>query len=109
YDTDIKRIGGELGFNQVSILGLTNGTGGYIVTPESWRHRTYESTISFHGPFYGERMKDAACALLHALKPGSGDAGPGNDGVASTREARQGRPLADLLGALCARLAEAAD
>ncbi|MCC6697180.1 MAG: neutral/alkaline non-lysosomal ceramidase N-terminal domain-containing protein [Candidatus Hydrogenedentes bacterium] len=109
YDTDIKRIGGELGFNQVSILGLTNGMGGYIVTPESWRHRTYESTISFHGPFYGERMKDAVCAMLHALKPWIGDAGPGNDDVASTREAQQGRPLVDLLGALCARLAEVAD
>lgn len=69
YDADIKRIGGRLGFRQVSILGLTNGMGGYIVTPETWWHGTYESIVSFHGPFYGERIENAVGALLNTVKP----------------------------------------
>jgi neutral/alkaline ceramidase-like enzyme len=69
YDADIKRFGGWLGFNQVSILGLTNDAHGYIVTPESWRHKTYESTLSFGGELYGERMKSQVYALLHYLEP----------------------------------------
>jgi len=69
YDADIKRFGGWLGFTQVSILGLTNDAHGYIITPESWRHQTYESSLSFGGEFYGERLKDLVYALLHALEP----------------------------------------
>ena len=69
YDADIKRFGGWLGFNQVSILGLANDAHGYIVTPESWRHKTYESTLSFGGELYGERMKSQVYALLHYLEP----------------------------------------
>jgi hypothetical protein len=69
YDADIKRFGGWLGFKQVSILGLTNDARGYIITPESWRHQTYESSLSFGGEFYGERLKDLVYALLHALEP----------------------------------------
>lgn len=69
YDADIKRFGSWLGFTQVSILGLTNDAHGYIITPESWRHQTYESSLSFGGEFYGERLKDAVFALLHALEP----------------------------------------
>ena len=69
YDADIKRFGGWLGFNQVSILGLTNDAHGYIITPESWRHRTYESSLSFGGELYGERVRTMAYALLHQLEP----------------------------------------
>jgi len=69
YDADIKRFGGWLGFRNVSILGLTNDAHGYIVTPESYRHRTYESTLSFGGELYGERIESMALALLHALEP----------------------------------------
>ena len=69
YDADIKRFGRWLGFNQVSILGLTNGAHGYIITPESWRHRIYESTLSFGGEQYGERIENMAYALLHNVEP----------------------------------------
>ena len=69
YDADIKRFGGWLGFAHTSILGLTNGAHAYIITPESWRHRTYESTVSFGGETYGERVKSMAYGLLHELEP----------------------------------------
>lgn len=69
YDADIKRFGAWLGFNQVSIFGLTNDAHGYIITPESWRHRIYESTLSFGGELYGERIKGMVYALLHDLEP----------------------------------------
>ena len=69
YDADIKRFGDWLGFRSVSILGLTNDAHGYIIMPESYRHRTYESTLSFGGELYGERIKNMAFALLHALEP----------------------------------------
>ncbi len=69
YDADIKRFGRWLGFNQVSILGLTNSAHGYIITPESWRHRIYESTLSFGGEQYGERIENMAYALLHNVEP----------------------------------------
>ena len=69
YDGDIKRFGRWLGYSQVSILGLTNDAHGYIITPESWRHRTYESSLSFGGELYGERVKQMVFALLHELEP----------------------------------------
>lgn len=69
YDADIKRFGRWLGYEHVSILGLTNDAQGYIITPEAWRHRTYESTVSFGGELYGESVKNLAYALLHALEP----------------------------------------
>lgn len=69
YDADVKRFGGWLGFEHVSILGLTNDAHGYIVLPESWRHQTYESTVSFGGELYGEIVQDRIQALLHALEP----------------------------------------
>lgn len=69
YDADIKRFGGWLGFRNVSILGLTNDAHGYIITPESYRHRIYESSLSFGGELYGERIKNMVYALLHSLEP----------------------------------------
>ena len=69
YDADIKRFGGWLGYRQVSIFGLTNDAHGYIITPEAWRHQTYESTVSFGGELYGEEIKSKVYALLHELEP----------------------------------------
>lgn len=68
-DADLKRFGKWLGFEHVSILGLTNDAHGYIILPESWRHKTYESTLSFGGELYGDRMESMADALLHELEP----------------------------------------
>ncbi|MBI2431683.1 MAG: neutral/alkaline non-lysosomal ceramidase N-terminal domain-containing protein [Candidatus Hydrogenedentes bacterium] len=69
YDADLKRFGGWLGFEHVSILGLTNDAHGYIITPESWRHRTYESTLCFGGELYGDRVESMVDAMLHELEP----------------------------------------
>lgn len=69
YDADIERFARWLGYEQVSILGLTNDAHGYIITAESWRHRTYESTVSFGGELYGDSIESLAYALLHALEP----------------------------------------
>jgi neutral/alkaline ceramidase-like enzyme len=69
YDADVERFGRWLGFERVTILGLTNDAHGYIITPESFRHRTYESTVSFGGELYGEKVQSMIFALLHALEP----------------------------------------
>jgi len=69
YDADLERFAAWLGYRDLTILGLTNDAHGYIITPESWRHRTYESTVSFGGELYGERVESLAQALLHQLEP----------------------------------------
>ena len=69
YDADIRRFGGWLGYEHNIVLGLTNDAHGYIITPEAWRHRIYESTVSFGGETYGEWVKSTVYALLHALEP----------------------------------------
>ena len=69
YDADLRRFGRWLGYQQLTVLGLTDDAHGYIITPESFRHRTYESTVSFGGELYGEWIESAAYALLHALEP----------------------------------------
>ena len=65
----LRRFAGWLGYRGLTVLGLTNDAHGYVVTPEAWRHRIYESTVSFGGEQYGERIEDLAEALLHALEP----------------------------------------
>jgi len=69
YDAEVKRFGGWIGYNQVSIFGLTNDAHGYIIHPEAWRHRTYESTVSFGGELYGHRVIGMLHAMLHELEP----------------------------------------
>lgn len=69
YDRDIKRQGKWCGYENVSILGLTNDAHGYIIIPEAWRHKTYESTLSFGGERYGEFVFGKVESLLHALEP----------------------------------------
>jgi hypothetical protein len=69
YDANLRRFARWLGYEQLTVLGLTDDAHGYIITPESFRHRTYESTVSFGGELYGEWVESAASALLHALEP----------------------------------------
>ena len=52
YDRRLKETGKELGYTHVSIFGLTNDAHGYIILPESWRNKTYESGLSFGGENY---------------------------------------------------------
>lgn len=69
YDKRLKEIGTQLGFKHVSIFGLTNDAHGYIISPESWRHKTYESGLSFGGENYGELTEKRAEALLKEQAP----------------------------------------
>jgi hypothetical protein len=64
YDEQLKQIGKQLGYSHVSILGLTNDAHGYIILPESWKHKTQESGLSFGGENYGEETKNRAEDLL---------------------------------------------
>lgn len=69
YDQRLKCLGNELGYNYVSIFGLTNDAHGYIILPESWQHKTLESGLSFGGDNYGEFIKDKAEMLLKSNAP----------------------------------------
>lgn len=64
YDKRLKDSGNRLGFSHVSIFGLTNDAHGYIILPESWEHKTFESELSFGGKNYGEVTEKRAEALL---------------------------------------------
>lgn len=64
YDKSLKEFGRDLGYTQVSILGLTNDAHGYIILPEAWRRKTVESGLSFGGENYGEWIEAQAKELL---------------------------------------------
>ncbi len=64
YDKHLKETGREMGYKAVSIFGLTNDAHGYIILPESWKHKTFESGLSFGGENYGDVTKNRAEALL---------------------------------------------
>ncbi len=69
YDRKLKKQGEDLGYSHVSILGLTNDAHGYIILPESWENKTYESKLSFGGKDYGDKTEERAKALLLELYP----------------------------------------
>ena len=64
YDQSLKETASSLGFTHLSILGLTNDAHGYIILPEAWRHKTYESRLSFGGELYGEFVEKTVTDLL---------------------------------------------
>lgn len=57
YDWHFKEFGKKIGLTHVSIFGLTNDAHGYIISADSWRHKTLESNLSFGGEHYGESIK----------------------------------------------------
>jgi len=67
YDRKLKEKGKEMGYQQVSIFGLTNDAHGYIILPDSWQKKTYESNLSFGGEFYGPLIEKKAEALLQQM------------------------------------------
>ncbi|MEX2304843.1 MAG: hypothetical protein WD595_01480 [Waddliaceae bacterium] len=69
YDQRLKDIGNRLGFSHVSIFGLTNDAHGYIILPESWQNKTYESGLSFGGEDYGNITEERAETLLKVFSP----------------------------------------
>jgi hypothetical protein len=64
YDKSLKITGKHVGYQQVSIFGLVNDAHGYIILPESWERKTFESNLSFAGKQYGERIEKMAQNLL---------------------------------------------
>ncbi len=64
YDKELKKLGQKLGYAHVSILGLVNDAHGYIILPESWRHKTFESYMSFGGEHYGKLVQEMSASLL---------------------------------------------
>jgi len=61
--------GDEQGYTHVSIFGLTNDAHGYIILPDSWRHKTFESGFSFGGENYGEFIISRVEAFLKNNAP----------------------------------------
>jgi hypothetical protein len=47
YDVRLKKLGSALGYDHVSIFGLTNDAHGYMILPAAWRKKTLESNLSF--------------------------------------------------------------
>lgn len=72
YDKRLKDAGRKLGFSHVSIFGLTNDAHGYLILPESWQHKTFESGFSFGGEDYGEITEKRVETLLRTLSPQPG-------------------------------------
>jgi hypothetical protein len=72
YDKNLKDTGNKLGFSHVSIFGLTNDAHGYIILPDSWQHKTFESGLSFGGENYGDITEKRAETLLKTLSPQRG-------------------------------------
>ncbi len=70
YDKKLKEAGKAMGYSHVSIFGLTNDAHGYIILPESWRNKTFESRLSFGGENYGDETEKRALSLLESQRPG---------------------------------------
>lgn len=64
YAERLKEKGKSLGFENVSIFGLTNDAHGYIILPEAWEKKTQESGLSFGGKDYGTEVERIAESLL---------------------------------------------
>lgn len=65
YDARFKKKAKEMGYHHLSFFGLTNDAHGYIITPESWRHKTFESRLSFGGENYGQEIETKINYLLN--------------------------------------------
>ncbi len=66
YDQRLKEAGKKWGYDHVSIFGLTNDAHGYIILPEAWRKKTFESNLSFGGENYGDETEKKAVFLLES-------------------------------------------
>lgn len=64
YDHQLKAFGQSLGYTHVSFLGLCQDAHGYIITPEAWHQKTFESQKSFGGEMYGEKIQTIIKNLL---------------------------------------------
>lgn len=67
YDARLKDQALRMGLEHLSILGLVNDAHGYIILPQAFEKKTYESQLSFGGPLYGEKVFQIALNLLKQL------------------------------------------
>ena len=64
----VKEQAGKMGFKNLFLLGLTNDGIGYLVTPEAYEQRVYESTFALFGPGEGVFIADQLMSLLNMLE-----------------------------------------
>lgn len=72
YDAMLKEWGEKEGFNHVSVLGLVNDAHGYIILPDAWEKKTFESGMSWGGKHYGSSIFEKVMNLFqnsHRHKP----------------------------------------
>lgn len=67
YDKRLKDFAKKFKYKNLSILGLTNDAHGYIITPEAWQNKTFESNTSFGGEYYGDLIYSRSEDLLMGL------------------------------------------
>ncbi len=63
YDHKLKALSKELGFENITVFGLTNGAHGYIMPPEIWKG-SQSIHLSLGGQYYGEWLMQKIEALL---------------------------------------------
>ena len=59
-----KEWGKKEGFRHVSVLGLVNDAHGYIILPEAWEKKTFESGMSWGGKYYGASIFEKVMNLF---------------------------------------------
>ncbi|MBN9376872.1 MAG: hypothetical protein BGO14_01735 [Chlamydiales bacterium 38-26] len=64
YDAMLKEWGKKEGFRHVSVLGLVNDAHGYIILPEAWEKKTFESGMSWGGKYYGASIFEKVMNLF---------------------------------------------
>lgn len=64
YDALLKEWGKKEGFAHVSVLGLVNDAHGYILLPEAWEKKTFESGMSWGGKNYGSNIFEKVMNLF---------------------------------------------
>jgi hypothetical protein len=63
----VKAMARDKGLKNLFLLGLTNDGIGYIVTPEAYQQRVYESTFALFGPGEGPFIQAQLLAMLDML------------------------------------------
>ena len=70
-----KRIKGEFGEGGTMVVGLANGSVGYVLDEEDYRSGGYEACMSFYGPKFGEFIIDQAGMTVDGLSKAAGEHG----------------------------------
>ena len=63
----VKKMARDKGIGNLFLLGLTNDGIGYIVTPEAYQARVYESTFALFGPNQGPFIQKQLLELMDML------------------------------------------